>query len=115
MEKESIRIKQLEEEISILQEENVCLKVLLDKAGIDYSVVERNHYKEEMYDSNQGTRIISAEITHNHARRFFSYFWGRMDVYASDSKIGQQVKSGISRSVIISGNAVYVQKLLAKK
>lgn len=82
MEMDSIKINQLEEKISVLQKENARLKALLDKAGIDYSLDEQKYYKKEMYDPNQGDRIIPVEITHNHARRFFSYFWGRMDVYS---------------------------------
>ena len=75
MEMDSIKINQLEEKISVLQKENARLKALLDKAGIDYSLDEQKYYKKEMYDPNQGDRIIPVEITHNHARRFFSYFW----------------------------------------
>lgn len=68
MEMDSIKINQLEEKISVLQKENARLKALLDKAGIDYSLDEQKYYKKEMYDPNQGDRIIPVEITHNHAR-----------------------------------------------
>ena len=80
---DSINIKHLEEKIDVLQKENTRLKALLAKAGINYSLDdEQKHYKKEIHDSNQDNRIIPVEITQNHARKFFSYFWGRMDVYS---------------------------------
>ena len=53
-----------------LQAENAYLKHLLDQAGISYSTPPQTH---------------STEITKQLARRFFSYFWGRTDVYSKRS------------------------------
>lgn len=53
-----------------LQTENAYLKHLLDQAGISYSTPPQIH---------------STEITKQLARRFFSYFWGRTDVYSKRS------------------------------
>ena len=53
-----------------LQTENAYLKHLLDQAGISYSTPPQTH---------------STEITKQLARRFFSYFWGRTDVYSKRS------------------------------
>ena len=53
-----------------LQAENAYLKHLLDQAGISYSTPPQIH---------------STEITKQLARRFFSYFWGRTDVYSKRS------------------------------
>ena len=53
-----------------LQAENAYLKHLLDQAGISHSTPPQTH---------------STEITKQLARRFFSYFWGRTDVYSKRS------------------------------
>lgn len=75
-------LESLKSRISELESENAYLRGLLEQAGIsctyDPATVEEN----SVYDPNQGARILPVEITHMHARRFFSYFWGRMDVFA---------------------------------
>ena len=55
---------------SALQEENHYLKRLLEEAGILYV---------------RQPEAAPAVITRQLARRFYSYFWGRMDVYSKRS------------------------------
>ena len=74
-------IQQLQNRIEYLEKENQYLKTLLDKAGIPYEVLGHME-KKELYDPNQGTRIIHKEITADDANIFFSMFWGRTDVYS---------------------------------
>lgn len=63
-------IQKLSFQIQKLQTENAYLKQLLNDTGIFY-----RHPKE----------IVPAEITKQLARRFYSYFWGRTDVYSKRS------------------------------
>lgn len=63
---ESVEV--LKNRIRILEEENFRLKQLLDEAGISY-------YKKTDFDEN--------DISVDKCRLFFSYFWGRTDVYAN--------------------------------
>lgn len=74
-------IQQLQNRIEYLEKENQYLKTLLDKAGISYEVLG-DMEKKELYDPNQGARIIHKEITADDANLFFSMFWGRTDVYS---------------------------------
>lgn len=62
-----------------LQAENAYLKQLLDQAGISYS---------------RPPQIHSTEITKQLARRFYSYFWGRTDVYSKRSVNKSTGKAG---------------------
>ena len=58
---------------------------MLDKANIAYeseNVFEEKIEQIEEYDPDQGGRIQSKYITEELANKFFSMFWGRMDVYA---------------------------------
>ena len=57
------RTKALTAQIEKLRAENTFLKHLLDEAGIPYVLP---------------TPRPTAEITKQLARRFYSYFWGRM-------------------------------------
>lgn len=78
-----MNITELQNRITELEKENEYLKALLDNAGISYNT--NSPYEQspqEIYDENQGGRIIPVQITHNHVRAFFSYFWGRMDVFS---------------------------------
>ncbi len=73
-----------------LQEENKSLKKLLDENNIIYeseSLFDDTSFSDE-YDDDQGARIISFEPTEKLAQEFYSYFWGRMDVYAKRGKNG---------------------------
>ena len=71
------RLEELLREISELKSENASLKKMLTDHGITY---------QEQYpgthDPDQGGRILPYSITPELANRFFSYFWGRMDVYS---------------------------------
>lgn len=75
-----IRLKKLEAE-------NSFLKTLLEQAGIDYEPFEAGSQpKNASFIPDQRNRILTQPITSNHARRFYSYFWGRTDVYNKRSK-----------------------------
>ncbi len=75
-----------------LQNENQKLKEKLDKAQIPYETTdffEQVNRKSDEYDLDQGGRIVHpGYITENTAKRFFSMFWGREDVYAKRGKKG---------------------------
>lgn len=74
------KIIALEQENAALLAENGHLKKLLADAGIVITPVP------EPLDPDQGARIIFPDaITTHMANRFFSYFWGRQDVYAKRS------------------------------
>lgn len=82
---EAYNLDSLRKLIRSLQDENKRLKELLDKADIAYvskSVFEEKIETNEEYDPDQGERIQSKYITEELAKRFFSMFWGRVDVYA---------------------------------
>lgn len=73
-----------------LQEENASLKKLLDENNIIYTsseVLDATDVLEE-YDEDQGARIISLNPDIEMAKEFYSYFWGRTDVYARRGKTG---------------------------
>lgn len=74
-------IKALQERLKALEKENQYLQSLLTRAGISY---ERWNpiSPEDLYDPDQGARIIPRDITSEDANRFFSMFWGRTDVYS---------------------------------
>ncbi len=74
------RLIALEQENASLLAENERLKKLLTEAGIVIRPVSTP------LDPDQGARIIFPDaITAHMANRFFSYFWGRQDVYAKRS------------------------------
>lgn len=79
-----LEINELQDRIFELEKENEYLKSLLEHAGIPYNrnVSEQKVLPANTFDANQGNRIIPVQITPNHARIFFSYFWGRMDVFS---------------------------------
>ena len=78
--------------VRLLEYENSMLKEKLKKKNIPYDEV--NPFEEtldhmEEYDPDQGERIVNPPfITEEMARRFFSMFWGREDVYAKRGKNG---------------------------
>ena len=86
----------LQNRVTELEAENAFLKALLNQAGIAYTLPDFSEKitSRNKYDPNQGARIIPVEITHNHARRFFSYFWGRMDVFSKRYQNKNTGKSG---------------------
>lgn len=74
-------ILSLQDKIKSLEKENQYLKSLLDQAGISYHApVETKGV--DLFEPDQGKRIIPREITDKDANMFFSMFWGRTDVYA---------------------------------
>lgn len=78
--------------VRLLEYENRLLKEKLKKENIPY--YEVNPFEEtidnvEEYDPDQGERINNPPfITEEMAKRFFSMFWGREDVYAKRGKSG---------------------------
>ena len=83
------KIERLHNRIVQLEQENLHLRALLDNAGISYA--QSDIITPASQISDQGGRIIPVQITQKHARIFFSYFWGRMDVF---SKRYQNKKTG---------------------
>lgn len=70
-----------------LESENSYLRMLLKQAGIEYKPIETAEDSCYVpFNPDQGSIIISKKITLNHARQFYSYFWGRTDVYSKRSK-----------------------------
>ena len=70
-----------------LEAENSYLKSLLEQAGIAYEPFDTDSQPPDAsFIPDQGSRILPQKITSNHARRFYSYFWGRTDVYSKRSK-----------------------------
>lgn len=74
-------ILSLQDKIKCLEKENQYLKSLLDLAGISYHASDEMKNRD-LFDPDQGTRILPKEITDHDANLFFSMFWGRTDVYA---------------------------------
>lgn len=72
---------ELEKRIHCLETENQYLKKLLADAGIPYSEKEIDG-GGNVYDPDQGSRIIPRDITETDAKMFFSMFWGRTDIYS---------------------------------
>ena len=73
-----------------LQQENESLKTLLSEHNIPYedrNVLEEQSVPDE-YDEDQGARILPHDPTKDDAKEFYSYFWGRTDVYAKRGKNG---------------------------
>lgn len=79
-------VTRLQKQLNHLQLENQVLKNILDKAGLSYqnelASIGKTE-KKENFDPEQGKRIVHIkEITDRMAKLFFSFFWGRTDVYA---------------------------------
>lgn len=75
-------IQDLQKRIEYLEKENKYLKSLLDNAQIPYDTC-LNSINENLFESDQGARIIHRDITSDDANMFFSMFWGRTDVYSN--------------------------------
>lgn len=77
--------------IRSLQDENRRLKDQLSRANIPCEMsnifIEKIENIEE-YDPDQGGRILNRYITKDLANQFFSFFWGRTDVYAKRGRKG---------------------------
>lgn len=79
-------VTRLQKQLNNLQLENQVLKNILDKAGLSYqnelASIRKKDTKED-FDPEQGKRIVyPKEITDRMPKLFFSFFWGRTDVYA---------------------------------
>lgn len=74
-------MEELTARIQSLEMENQYLKSLLIQSGIPYENTAMTP-KADLYDPDQGARIIHRPITPEYANRFFSMFWGRTDVYS---------------------------------
>ena len=73
-----------------LQEENNGLRKILEDHGIDYEspeIIDASDISDD-YDEDQGSRILPLNPTLEMAKEFYSYFWGRTDVYAKRGKNG---------------------------
>lgn len=73
-----------------LQDENASLKEILDKNGIAYdsaNIIDSVDISDD-YDEDQGGRILPFNPNLDMAKEFYSYFWGRTDVYARRGKTG---------------------------
>ena len=85
-----------------LQDENKNLKSLLSQNNIlfeDKEILEEKLVPDE-YDEDQGSRIIPFYPTEELAREFYSYFWGRTDVFAKRGKNGGYFPQCFHRSVV---------------
>ena len=89
-------IEFLKARLKELEKENEHLKSILRDAGIDYAAADQisKPATEPVFEPDQGSRIIPVEITRSHARQFFSYFWGRLDVYSKRFQNKTTGKSG---------------------
>ena len=85
-------IEQLYNLIRTLQKENFELKQLLKTNNIEinasYEVDENLIENNELFDLDQGSRIVNKAISDKDTRNFFALFHGRADVYAKRGKNG---------------------------
>jgi hypothetical protein len=91
MQLESHDLNTLRKIIRALEEENRNLKSLLSDNGIAYestSVYDEDVENSDVYDPDQGARIIKYPITKDMTKLFFFMFHGREDVYAKRGKKG---------------------------
>ena len=73
-----------------LQQENASLKAILRENNIsyeDHSILEDLPVPDD-FDEDQGARILPLHPTESLAKEFYSYFWGRTDVFAKRGKNG---------------------------
>lgn len=77
MDEKLVAIENIQIRLSELEAENSYLKSLLDQAGIAYLPICKPESTEKLFVQNQGARIMSETITHNHARRFFFFLLGK--------------------------------------
>lgn len=73
-----------------MQDENASLKEILNKNGIAYdsaNIIDAVDISDD-YDEVQGGRILPLNLDFDMAKEFYSYFWGRTDVYARRGKTG---------------------------
>lgn len=88
---EAYNLDSLRKLVRNLQKENKELRLLLDKAEIPYTnseVFVEIPSEAEEYELDQGARIADQYINEYLVQKFFSMFWGRMDVFAKRAKNG---------------------------
>lgn len=88
---EAYNLDTLRKIIRKLLHENLRLKKRLKEADIAFDsdeIFEDRVETREEYDEDQGSRIIRPYITEEMVRRYFTMFWGRMDVYAKRGRKG---------------------------
>lgn len=78
---EKYNLNSLREIIRRLEKENDRLKQLLKLSDISYQETDYD-FEDSDYDINQADRIKEEIITEKIARGYYSYFYGRKDVYA---------------------------------
>ena len=89
---EAYNLDSLRKLVRDLQRENKELRLLLNKAEIPYvnsEVFLEIPSESKEYDLDQGARISEQYINEYMAQKFFSMFWGRMDVFAKRAKNGK--------------------------
>ena len=83
-------LESLRKVVRDLQQENQALKEILEENNIPYesrNVLEERPLPDE-YDEDQGARILPYYPDEDMAREFYSYFWGRTDVFAKRGRKG---------------------------
>ena len=88
---EAYDLDSLRKLVRALQEENRSLRSILRRKEIpapESDVFDEYDRKSDEFDPDQGARIQSRFITDEDARNFYSYFWGRTDVYAERGNKG---------------------------
>ena len=88
---EAYNLDSLRKLVRDLQKENKELRLLLANAEIPYSdseVFTEIPSESKEYDLDQGARIAAQYINEYMVQKFFSMFWGRMDVFAKRAKNG---------------------------
>ena len=88
---EAYNLDSLRKLVRDLQKENKELRLLLDKFEVPYTnseVFSEIPFEAEEYDLDQGARIAEQYINEYLVQKFFSMFWGRMDVFAKRAKNG---------------------------
>lgn len=88
---EAYTLDTLRKFIRELLSENLMLKTRLKEAGVAYEskdIFDETVESQEEYDEDQGSRILHPYITDDMVRKYFTMFWGRMDVYAKRGKKG---------------------------
>lgn len=80
-------LETLKARISALEAENKRLKILLEQAGIAAPSANTG-------SDTAAVNAVSVTVTVNLARRFYSFFWGRTDVFAKRAVNKKTEKSG---------------------
>lgn len=82
------------ETIRILREENAYLKSLLKQNGIDISVYNPRSKYPLCPTNTEQQSVRPLDISYENIRRFYSFFWGRTDVFSKRSQNKTTGKSG---------------------